>query len=1314
VNAITTVDAIYKAFTLSDVTATITNVDVVGVTLGNTAVNITEGGATGSYTIQPDTLPVADLTISITPDTQCNVSSTSITFLAGNRTAQTITVTAVDDAVVEGAHTCTITHAVTASGADYTGVTIGDVAANVTDNDGPGYSSVPAAGTTLLPGSITVPATLVGTPSTFDLPISETGNATLSITSYSLTGDTELSVSSLSGASFSILDGGASVDLTVTCSGATAGTHTGTLTVNHDAVGSPAVYDVSCTVTAPGYSSSPADGTPITVPTTPINTASTSTVTISESGDAQLDITGYSITGGPELSVSGTAAPFSIADGGASVDLTITCNAASAGTYTGTLTVSHNAGADATYAVSCAVGSPGYSSSPADGTPITVPTTPINTASTSTVTISESGNVALNITGYSITGGPELSVSSLAGASFSIADGGASVDLTITCNAATDGTYTGTLTVNHNAGAAATYAVSCTVASPVYSSSPAAGTSGSPASITVPATTPSVASTSTVTISESGNAQLDITSYGITGDAELSVNSLSGASFSIADGGASVDLTITCNAAAGGTYTGQLTVNHNASGSPAVYDVSCTVNAPGYSSSPAAGTPITVPTTPINTPSTSTVTISESGNAQLDITSYSITGGPELSVSSLAGASFSIADGGASVDLTITCDAVADGTYTGTLTVNHNAGTAATYAVSCTVATAGYNSSPVAGSSITVPATIPNVASTATVTISETGTAALNITSYSITGGPELSVSSVAGASFSIANGGVSVDLTITCNAATAGTYSGTLTVNHNAGAAATYPVSCTVNATAPIYGSVPAVAGTITINTTTAAAGTTNLVVSEAGNADLTISGYSVTGGPALSVATSSFTIADGGASVNVPVQCSSASVGTFGGTLTVNHNAAGSPATYNVTCNVTAAPPTPVYTSNPVPGSTVTITTPLGTGASGTIQVTNTGTGALDITNVVLSASTQLSLVSSPTVNIPSGQSTNITIQCAANAIGSFTASLVVTHTATGTPANYTVRCDVATGSAAYGSTPAPSSTLDIGTVLIGTAISNNLTIFETGGAALNINSATISGSAEFAITAGAPPFSIADGGTARSITITCIPTSVGLRTALLTVTTNVPSQATVTYSLACTGSATVVVTATPIGFVASPTPPPAPTATIIVPATGTVQGVNGLAIRTGPYLGASLIGVLRPGAPYSIVGMNSDEGMYTWYLIEVNGRQGWVSGRFLDVGGTVSAIVAAGSVFDQIDGAPDIGVRVVTDAIIDLRRRPSPRMPSIAVIPANTELIVIGRSVQEKQTFWLQVIYNGVVGWIPSLPVGLRGSVDSLPVR
>lgn len=165
-----------------------------------------------------------------------------------------------------------------------------------------------------------------------------------------------------------------------------------------------------------------------------------------------------------------------------------------------------------------------------------------------------------------------------------------------------------------------------------------------------------------------------------------------------------------------------------------------------------------------------------------------------------------------------------------------------------------------------------------------------------------------------------------------------------------------------------------------------------------------------------------------------------------------------------------------------------------------------------------------------------------------------------------------------------------------------------------------------------------------------------------------------------------------------------------------TAAVTGVRGLSLRTGPYLGATLIAVLRPDIAYPISGRNRDEGTFTWYLVTTaEGETGWASGRYLTITGNPDAIPVVGSVFDQIDGAPATGVIAAPRAYMNLRRRPSLRVnPPLDQVPWGAEVDLIGRTVQGGVNQWFQVRYNGQVGWIFASFVSVRGDINAVPIR
>ena len=111
-----------------------------GVTISGT-IDVAEGSLNDSYVVILNSMPTADVDISVTPDSQTDLgagpgAAIVLSFTPGNaQTPQTVNVTAVDDAVAEGLHTSTITHAATSTDINYNGLSIDDVVASVSDND---------------------------------------------------------------------------------------------------------------------------------------------------------------------------------------------------------------------------------------------------------------------------------------------------------------------------------------------------------------------------------------------------------------------------------------------------------------------------------------------------------------------------------------------------------------------------------------------------------------------------------------------------------------------------------------------------------------------------------------------------------------------------------------------------------------------------------------------------------------------------------------------------------------------------------------------------------------------------------------------------------------------------------------------------------------------------------------------------------------------------------------------------------------------------------------------------------------------------
>ncbi len=114
------------------------------VTQSGGTTDVTEGGATDTFTVALNTAPSSNVTITLTPDAQVSVSPATLTFTPANwNVAQTVTVTAVNDAIVEGTHTGNISFAVTSADTGYNAFAVANVVANITDNDVAGITVSP-------------------------------------------------------------------------------------------------------------------------------------------------------------------------------------------------------------------------------------------------------------------------------------------------------------------------------------------------------------------------------------------------------------------------------------------------------------------------------------------------------------------------------------------------------------------------------------------------------------------------------------------------------------------------------------------------------------------------------------------------------------------------------------------------------------------------------------------------------------------------------------------------------------------------------------------------------------------------------------------------------------------------------------------------------------------------------------------------------------------------------------------------------------------------------------------------------------------
>ena len=394
----------------------------------------------------------------------------------------------------------------------------------------------------------------------------------------------------------------------------------------------------------------------------------------------------------------------------------------------------------------------------------------------------------------------------------------------------------------------------------------------------------------TVTLTSNGTAPVHITSVTATGDFTETDNCGNGVA-----AGSICTINITFTPAATGTRTGTLTITDNAIGSPQTAGLTGTgASAPV----PVAGvspTTLTYASQMVGTTSAAqAVTLSNTGNAALSVTSIAVTGTNAGDFGQTNNCGTSVA-AGASCTINVTFTPSATGTRTGTLTVSDNAsGSPQTVGLTGTGASAP---APVAGVSPTSLAYASQIVGTTSaaqaVTLSNTGNAALSITSIAVTGTNAGDFAQTNNCGTSVA-AGASCTINVTFTPAATGTRTGTLTITDNAsGSPQTVGLTGTggsVSAPAVSLSPTNLTFASQTVGTTSTAQAVT---LSNTGSAPLSITSIAITGTNAgdFGQTNNCGTSVAAGASCAINVRFTPTATGTRTGTLTITDNAPDSP---------------------------------------------------------------------------------------------------------------------------------------------------------------------------------------------------------------------------------------------------------------------------------------------------------------------------------------------------------------------------------------------------------------------------------------
>jgi hypothetical protein len=503
---------------------------------------------------------------------------------------------------------------------------------------------------------------------------------------------------------------------------------------------------------------------------------------------------------------------------------------------------------------------------------------------------------------------------------------------------------------------------------------------------------------------------------------------------------------------------------------------------------------------PVSTTSPSQpVLISNDGNSPMEITGIAITGNGASQFQFSSPVLPQTIPVGQSTSVNVTFTPSETGTKSATLFVSTT--TSGTEAVALTgTGTAAPVLSYTPGSLNFGDSPVGSTSPALTITVSNLGTGPLVISSLTLSG-PNPSDFAVSSSPLPITvNSGASTIVKVTFTASVPGPRAAVVVMADNA-ADSPHLINVYGNGIAPaLEVNPPAISfGDQPLNTPSVAQ---ILTMKSTGTAPLIISALSITGTNnsdfAISAKPLPITIPPGQTSV-ISVVFTPAAVGTRNATVLVTDNAAGSPHSIPLAGNGIAVPVMTVLTPNLAFGDVE-----LGQKSTKSISVKNTGDANLIISAVNFSGANASDFASegnSFPITVAPGATATLNVAFTPAALGSRSASVGLTHNATGTASV------VLSGTGVQPSITITPGSLSFGNQLVRTtSATKNVVVSNSGTSNLIINNVTISGSAatEFSFTAVATPITIAPSAS-TTISVTFTPDTTGARTASLVITDN-----------------------------------------------------------------------------------------------------------------------------------------------------------------------------------------------------------------
>jgi uncharacterized membrane protein len=826
------------------------------------------------------------------------------------------------------------------------------------------------------------------------------------------------------------------------------------------------------------------------------------TLTITDGGNASLDISSVGVTGAPDLGVTNDQCSGQAVAPGATCTVAYSYAPTSAETETASIVVQSNdpVQTDGDFTLALSAEPAAVSFGPAPHLEAAVGAT-----TSGDVSITNAGDATLSIQNITLGGAASLSIdpSGNSCTGQSVAPGN-SCSLQIDYSPLQPQTVTGTLKVTSN-----------DPTSPDTLPLPAQGDASegkvAPTSIAFGKQAALTQTQKTVTISNIGvNTPLDLQTLGVSGDPDFSIDPSSTCSTSAPiPAGSSCQLVVDYTPTTSGAGSATLNIADDATYGGQTAQVTLSGTGTGAPALSFTGGLTTISTSPGN-PVGDDITVTDSGNLPLVLGQLSLTGSPSIVITT-DGCSGQTIAAGASCDVLLTYAPAVPGAGSTKLKVPSNAATSPdTFSVS---ASAPASEGTVAPSTLAFGKQAALSSSAAkTVTVTNGGyQTALDFSSIGISGDPAFTIdpaTTTCAVGTPVPAGG-SCQIGVIFSPVSAGATTASLNVSDDA----TFgPSSAQVGLSGTGTGA-PALSftgGSPTLSTTPGNPVGDDVVVSDTGNLPLVVGTVSLSAGSDFSIALdncSGVSVAPGG---SCDVELSYAPVGpdTQSATLKVPSNAATSPDSFAIS-GTSAASQAKVAPATLAFGKQAGQTT-----TQKTVTVSNTGVQtALDLRTLGISGDQDFSIDPTSTCSnstpVAAGASCQVVVDFTPSTGGAGTATLNVSDDATfGSQSAQVALSGTGTG--------APAVTLNGGgalTTVPGTPVSESIKLTNTGNLPLVVGTVAVSGDASFSVAASGPNNrctgqTITAGGQC-SMQVTYSPTAPGTDSATLKVPSNAASS-------------------------------------------------------------------------------------------------------------------------------------------------------------------------------------------------------------